>query len=252
MKIDRASLAVVAAVSKDSNRYAINGIYIGPDGTTVGTDGTFLIAVEPVKTSDTNEDAPVQPASEPLILEASVVKTALRALATKRNDPDSYGYVLKHPEHGSWYEIETHSGFRGQATQKFAVQKIEGNYPQYAGVIPKVNSSAVRVTLSAKKLEQICKAVTDARKGTCDDVGIDIYIQDHTKPVTIRAKIADDRRMTCVIMPVTKQNDSKDCNQELSRTPWESDYGKRAKDAYDAAQKDTLSRDDQLVAAAAD
>ena len=223
MFLTKKALESVRLASRDDPRFAINGIRVEADGSTVATDGHKLIRYTPAGLPG-DQDAPAidgvsmpanAPDLEPFILSADACKAIGKALPKRATLP-----VLAYAQLDTAATNENGHAVIGvtdlESPQVFKPAKLEGSFPKYEAVIPKPENELCFVGLDVSYLIQIgqtLKAQGFKRVRLSmqkDDPGRDTYVPERgttkpagteDKPVVFTAK-NEDGKATVVLMPM--------------------------------------------------
>ena len=157
MLYSRAHFAVRHAASKDATRYNLNGIHFKADGSTEATDGHMLIQVHAEtppddEWPDVGDIKASTDALEEFILPLEASERVMRAIPkpTRTSMP-----VLKHARLDV---VETNANGHARfvttdldSVTPMQADKIDGEYPNTAQVIPKIGDAKYNFTMDLLK-----------------------------------------------------------------------------------------------------
>ena len=225
MLLSRANLAVAACVADGPGRYALEGVLLARDGTTVAADGAMLMAVEGVHDRDLDESVPeyMNSARVPaagVILPAELCRDTLKGLPKRaRHARPFVAYAGLARCDAMPTEGESETGADGPGVHELelvttdgdnvnrrAATDVSGQFPNYPEVMPR-GTPAVRFCLGARLLDTLLKALKTAGATCPENQGVEFTVYDHKTPVVVRSHVpATGQHIMALIAPVARED----------------------------------------------
>ncbi len=168
MRITRANLAVAGAASTNKKEPDLNRVHLSPDGSTVASNGSMLLAVGPPDPKKT-EGFPDVDHPEPPIPESGVGISISTVADIKRNLPTDKRMALQQAKItrcDSKVEILTTDGVKDK---KVATAPMRGTFPKWRKLVADAHRDAdiTSVVVNRRELMKMLKAIDEA----CPDRG---------------------------------------------------------------------------------
>lgn len=215
MKLDRKSLAV-HHVAGEKGRYAINGVLLETDGTTVATDGKMLLVIQPSKQDEGKElVAPKEHFVIPLGFARDVHK-AIPKVHQSSGGKFDYATITEAKQDKLSLRIQN------VGVQLMETKPESGDYPKWKDLIPSIQKETMRFCLGLEVLERLVKVLKEVlpKNNGRTTSSVEFLVEGPKKAIGIRAQAGDGgRRMIGVLMPVTHPGGP----DEL--TDWEKAHG---------------------------
>lgn len=205
MLLNKAQLTAHERCAQERGRYALNGMLLEPDGTTVAADGAALIAVEGLNGNEPEYPLEHVTPAAPVIIPAALVKEALK------NMPKSG--MPHHREHVALTHCDGHVEFAttdGEKTRRVDMPPVEGQFPNYPEIVPDPAKTAplARIRFNPKLLADVLVTVHKAAspgRGNIRSVELEIY--EGTGPAIIRTETDEGQHILALVSPVVIEND---------------------------------------------
>ncbi len=208
MLLNRANLEIGALCSDDDMRFNLGGVYVGPEGQTVATNGHYLGVVSacPLPAEEFPSGSGYYPSDEPLkgfIMPKQAAAAIAKALPKRSTVPILSAAAIDVAHTNVNGEIRVHAVGPGRDMPGAShYDKILGEFPDYTQVLPK-GEPAATIGLNVDYLEKICR--TMKRCGVTGGVKLEIMardgLPDDCSPVRISAKNDQGQEITVVLMP---------------------------------------------------
>jgi hypothetical protein len=206
MLLDKRSFAVVHAASTDETRLVLNGVLIGPDGSTVATDGHILAEISPCTEFD-EADFPMRegaapawtPEGEGVVVPAEVCKKAAKLPSKKKfHLPILNAIQLCKNGNGPEFmatDLDTES--------RAAFRPLEGPFPNYRQVIPRnLDEAKIRIGFSVAVLEKAIKIAKEFSEDAPQNTTMEFFLFDPKKAVVVKVRTGwQHRGLQFVIAP---------------------------------------------------
>ena len=226
MLLSRANLAVLGAAASDRGRYALNGVLVDPDGTTVASDGAMLIAcegtgayVDAASAPDCMKGAHVP--ADGLILPAELCADALRNIP-KRTYNNPFHTLVGMSAVEQLHDVAGHDVHRveltttdGERTKRVDMASVPGQFPNYSEVVPNPHTRAP-VARFALGMGTLLRMIDTLRKmGATDALDVEVY--GPKTPVVFRTTLDNAQHVAAVVWPVVHEgNDGEVTLPELT------------------------------------
>lgn len=212
MLLDKASLSVVEATTKEDPVYSLHGCLITKDRI-VATDGRILATVEnpdmpdsdfPIVEGLKNEDGNGAKL-DPFVIDRDALVQIRKALPKRQHIP-----ILEYAR----LDVESTNG-NGSAVigvtdldspQVFRPRKVEKTFPSWEKVIPSVEP-VLKVGLDAKLIARLAKIAAACSTSTSNPTGLCFEFYGPDKAAKITCRSGD--RFTGIIMPMALVGDDK-------------------------------------------
>ena len=210
MLISKAMLAARHAASTDKNRYNLNGLHFTGPGKVEAANGHWLIQIKaetsPVDEFPSTDGTPSGlPPMEPFIMPTEMADDIRKAIPKGRNTMPILSNALLDTAHTNANESIRCVTTDLSNTREFRAEKIEGEYPATAQVIPNLEDRKPDFTISLLYLEKAIKAAKEFGLSKSGEAGIYFHPDPEKRemsPIAIKVTNPDEGEMLAVIMPM--------------------------------------------------
>jgi hypothetical protein len=88
------------------------------------------------------------------------------------------------------------------SSQTHSVRALDGNFPDYKRVMPKLEETTFKVGFDAKKMKALMAQFESFMKNKTGPLLVDFYFTAENSAVRMEASGGDDQQMTAILMPV--------------------------------------------------
>lgn len=218
MLLSRANLLASNAAATDSTRYALNGLHVDPDGTTVATDGAQLIAVAPcpADVQDYPGGSTADLGGDGVTIPTDMVNEAAKSIPKRKAKP-----ILENVLLGSDNGTVALSTTDLSRRRSVDCEPVEGNWPDWRDIVSLDRPDSIKVTINPKMLSALLATLARACPRKSVDSAVILEIVDGKAPIMVRAQNEDTgQRALGVLMPM----DMSDNESFMEYDAWEKPF----------------------------
>lgn len=206
MLLNRLSLSVVEAASRETEHYGMEDVLVDSEKGTVATDGHILARISPVKLGE--ESYPTTPGYTPakgpvrFLLSVAVAREIARAIP-KKLPILAYAVVAESSEPKE-AKKPTHTIYVNdlETVRPFTFTSPEGVFPNWEAAIPKKDKATLSVSVNAELLMRLLKIAVGVADDHRHTVGL--YLTDDASTILLEAKNTNGQTFTGLLVPLSK------------------------------------------------
>ena len=214
MILSKANLEVYRVAASERGRYALNGVLVQPDGTTVAADGAYLLAVGPADpivkdTADVLTGFSANGVHDDVLVPADAMDEARSALPKKKNSECD---VQRRAASIDVDEDGVHITTSGERTRTVTADAVEGQFPDYGMILPDPDADPV-VSFDARRMYDLCDAMLRAAGGTrskARELDVSLTVTAADAPFRLRARTDNGQDMVGLLSPTVPDDDNMD------------------------------------------